>query len=431
MYNVMHQIVNLAEILLWMWGILHMEFVQSKKRICMMAALYAVLVLYDSMFGLGNNAILFYLMAEAILTVVIFQGRAGENILKFFFSCFYMEIFSGPIITFLSVAARHGWISAGDRMQSVILDVILLALLIVLAVILRRKKSKWIFFVRNISSVYYLAGLVVGFCSGFIDAYTRSINVGTSVVEQDFYEITSLVLKEFVCLFGILLMRLDVLQKQYHRESLEKSGYMETSKAYYRSLKEHIREVQRMRHDIKHHLEVLRVSLDRGEPQAAREYLEKMEEEWERRQLPLIDVGNEFVNAVLSGERMKMTEDMVFVCEGCLPENIGISDYDLCTIFGNLVSNAREACLRLNNCKKVISLQILQNRECVVIKLQNPCEWEVDVDRLGSMTTKKDRREHGYGIRSVMETVSANGGEISFDVSGENFCVELILTVHA
>lgn len=430
MYNVMQQIVNLAEILLWMWGILHMEFVQSKKRLIIAAMLYSALLVFDALVGLGTYAVIFYIVFDAVLVMLVFQRRAGENILKLFFCVFYMGIFDAPITTFLSVAVRHGWISVGDRMRSVILDAVLLALLIGVTMILRKRKS-WIFFVQHVTPGYYLLGLAGGFCADFINVFTRSLDVPMPMMLRDFYEIVSLLLEEFVYLFAILLMRLDMLQKQYQRESLEKSGYMETSKAYYRSLKEHIREVQRMRHDIKHHLEVLRVSLDRGEPQAAREYLEKIGEERERRQLPLIDVGNEFVNAVLSGERMKMPGDMVFVCEGRLPENMGISDYDLCTIFGNLVSNAREACLRLNSCEKVISLQILQNRGCVVIKLQNPCEWEVDVERLGGMTTKKDGKEHGYGIRSVMETVSGNGGEISFDVSGGNFCVELILTVHA
>ena len=82
-----------------------------------------------------------------------------------------------------------------------------------------------------------------------------------------------------------------------------------------------------------------------------------------------------------------------------------------CTVFANLVSNAREACERVKNHKKEICLQIKQNKGHLVIVIENPVEWEVDVEHLEGATTKENDKEHGYGLQNVREIVLKYQGE--------------------
>ena len=58
--------------------------------------------------------------------------------------------------------------------------------------------------------------------------------------------------------------------------------------------------------------------------------------------------------------------------------------------------------------------------------MENPVEEEVDIDRIGSYTSKKNTEKHGLGLLNVMETVEKNGGSIKFAVEEGNFRV----TVH-
>ena len=102
-----------------------------------------------------------------------------------------------------------------------------------------------------------------------------------------------------------------------------------------------------------------------------------------------------FAGAILSSEKMRMSDDVTFSCEGRFPENVQLSDYEICTILSNLVSNAREACERIESKDKKISLKTAENRERLVLVIENPVEWEVDVEHLGEYTTKKNGREHG------------------------------------
>ena len=134
-----------------------------------------------------------------------------------------------------------------------------------------------------------------------------------------------------------------------------------------------------------------------------------------------------FAGAILSSEKMRMSDDVTFSCEGRFTENVQLSDYEICTILSNLVSNAREACERIESKDKKISLKIAQNRERLVLVIENPVEWEVDVEHLGEYTTKKNGREHGFGLQNVREIVEKHKGEIHYEVEGGKFVAEVII----
>lgn len=117
--------------------------------------------------------------------------------------------------------------------------------------------------------------------------------------------------------------------------------------------------------------------------------------------------------------------EMVFLCEGHVPEKVAIRDYDLCTIFSNLLSNAREACERLQTKEKRIHVLLQEYQGQMFVTIKNPVEWDVDTERLGRYTSKKDGERHGYGLTNVMEAVARYDGEIWFDAGEGMFEVNV------
>ncbi len=60
--------------------------------------------------------------------------------------------------------------------------------------------------------------------------------------------------------------------------------------------------------------------------------------------------------------------------------------------------------------------------------IRNPVEWEIDSDSIGKVTTKKDRRNHGYGIAKIRETAEKYDGSVDFEIKGRIFQITVILT---
>ena len=101
--------------------------------------------------------------------------------------------------------------------------------------------------------------------------------------------------------------------------------------------------------------------------------------------------------------------------EGTLSESIFITDFDLCTMFSNLLSNAVEACAKVQGRNRQIRLEIRDMQDILIIELENSVDEPVDIPVIGEMTTKKDKENHGYGVRNIQETVRKYGGKMEFE----------------
>ncbi len=245
---------------------------------------------------------------------------------------------------------------------------------------------------------------------------------------KDFIDISCMLLVEVIYLSWLFLVILDSLRRRYQHESRLKSRYLEMAKGHYQSMEVHVAEVRRIRHDMRHHLIAIGNYLERGQIREAQDHLEREGIRLDRlTELPF-DTGNQLVNAVIAYEKGRMAPDMLLHCEGKLPRDMKVQDYDLCCIFANLLSNAREACERLEKMDKRIVLRLRQKVGRMVLLVENPIEWEIDTKNLISHTTKKEgASEHGYGLWNVKEAVEAYGGEFAISAEDKIFRVMIIL----
>lgn len=203
--------------------------------------------------------------------------------------------------------------------------------------------------------------------------------------------------------------------------------YMAILRQSYDAQEEYIKEIRGIKHDIQAHMIVLQYYLEEGRYDRAKAYLKQMQSHQEKVKRIYVDTGNNMINAVLT-ERWKQSEaEIEVVCFGEIPAEASISEYDLCTIFSNLFSNAIEACEKLQKEKKRIEIELEQEKDCWNIVIKNPLEWTVESDLLGSGTSKEDKKEHGYGIHNVLQTVKENKGHVEFSVQEKTFIVKVSL----
>lgn len=62
----------------------------------------------------------------------------------------------------------------------------------------------------------------------------------------------------------------------------------------------------------------------------------------------------------------------------------------------------------------------------LVIELSNPITERIVLEHLGNVTSKRDVRNHGYGIANVREAVERNHGELFFENQEGIFTARII-----
>lgn len=104
-----------------------------------------------------------------------------------------------------------------------------------------------------------------------------------------------------------------------------------------------------------------------------------------------------------------------------------VDDYDLVTILGNILDNAVESASKAEN--KYISLTTNKVNTYDSIMIVNSCDTPPKSVERELKTTKKDKKSHGLGIKSVMKILKKYKGDLEWEYDSEKrqFTTTIIL----
>ena len=103
-----------------------------------------------------------------------------------------------------------------------------------------------------------------------------------------------------------------------------------------------------------------------------------------------------------------------------------MDDVSLCTIFANLLDNAIEAAQKVPDREaRRISLKARYTGESLCIEVENSRTGELAESKAGLLTTKPDKENHGYGLRSVRDVVESYGGHMNITPAADAFRVTI------
>ena len=198
-------------------------------------------------------------------------------------------------------------------------------------------------------------------------------------------------------------------------------------KEYYDAQVKYINEIRSIRHDIQAHMVVLQYYLESENYEKAKAYLSEMRRHQDMHRIVVKDTGNDLVNAIVSDTLSRSEKKILFEMKGLLPIHFVMTDYDVCTLFSNIFSNALEACEKLADSEPMIFMEVQENDEECRIAVQNPIAWKIQTDATGFVTTKKDGTAHGIGTKNMIKVAKKYGGKIDFLVTDTSFRVEICL----
>ena len=221
------------------------------------------------------------------------------------------------------------------------------------------------------------------------------------------------IIRTLVDLSGIAVLyayHIQVKEVQIRFEKDALHNIMEMQYKNYQLSKENIDMVNQKYHDLKHQINILKTQSYTGKSIS---YLEKMEREirvYETQN----KTGNQILDAVLTNKAMICQNkeiELKFIVDG---EALSfMDDMDVSALFGNMLDNAIESAEKQQEKqKRLIWLYVTREKQFVRIRTENYCDEKIHFKNGMPVTMKKDRRLHGYGMKSIKSTVEKYHGSV-------------------
>lgn len=196
-----------------------------------------------------------------------------------------------------------------------------------------------------------------------------------------------------------------------------KTIWMKDKKSYELS-RENINQINIRCHDLRHRLDNLKERIDARELEDLKSAVDIYANS--------VHTGLEALDLVISEKSPYFVSQKIrFTCLANLQSLSYIPRHYLYSLFENAVSNAIEAVNKLPEARRYIVLRGMDIGDYVSIHIENPCPEEEILPNL--QTTKEDRENHGFGIKSMRLLVERYQGMMTARKIGHNFVVDILL----
>ena len=187
------------------------------------------------------------------------------------------------------------------------------------------------------------------------------------------------------------------------------------------------RQTRTLRHDLKGRLVALGALLEAGQTEETQKEIEKMLEENSLNRHGTAETGNLALDALVNYKYAAAdAEGIQMHCRLEVPAELFVEGTDLCVILENLLNNAMEAVQKLPEEERSVSLAVQLIKGALFIKVENPYQEEIIMDRQGNIQSNKTG-EHGIGLLSLEKTAEKYGGEVTISHENMTFRVTVML----
>ena len=185
-------------------------------------------------------------------------------------------------------------------------------------------------------------------------------------------------------------------------------------------------QMQEWRHDYRNHIQNMknRLDSDNGELE---QYLDDLADDLTQADTS-IKTGNVMADAVLNSKLSVASQKGIRLnVKAHIPDGVAMTDVELCSILGNLLDNAMEACEKLPVDTRFIRVYIDKFKGQFYLSVQNSSP-AVQRDKGIFHTTKAGT--HGFGLLRIDRIAKKYGGYVNRQYEEGVFATELLLPLN-
>lgn len=197
------------------------------------------------------------------------------------------------------------------------------------------------------------------------------------------------------------------------------------------SLQDEIRQVKKseetlsiLRHDTRHHLNILLTQLEQNQIEDAKQYIQQISNAYADTEITTY-CANDMVNSVLSIYHSRFADlGFQLTCHVTIGQDLPCPDIAFCTILSNALENAMHALQAMDLSSKWTTLTLTRKGTHLLLQIENPVE---KIPHFADGIPISTDRGHGIGVRSIVYYVEQLGGQCHFSISDYRFVVRIII----
>ena len=211
--------------------------------------------------------------------------------------------------------------------------------------------------------------------------------------------------------------KIDKQIERYQRELID-THYQEVETMY--------KKMRGWRHDYRNHIQTMKVLAEKGDLEAIKEYLNKLDDD-----LATVDTvvktGNAMADAILNSKiSLAKSKGINVKVDAHVPVKLKMSELDLCVILGNLFDNAIEASLPLPENERLIRVYMVMKNTQLYISFTNFTASRKQTKEANLFkTTKGDG--HGFGLVRIDSIIEKLDGYLSRNSEDGAFTTEILI----
>lgn len=223
-----------------------------------------------------------------------------------------------------------------------------------------------------------------------------------------------------LCILGIILINISTVylvinlskknsiirENQLLRaRNMYQTQYMNNAQAQYEAFR-------KARHEFKNHYVVIAALLEQGEYEKAKNYAEENLNYTAAKEV-LINTNNSVFNAVVNSKAEIAKGFDTDVSIDTVDRFEKITDVDLCSLISNMFDNAIDACLKVKENRQII-FSAKKQGSGYLFSIKNTVNGSVLKDNPTLITTKKDKQNHGLGVKVIRDIAQKYNGMADF-----------------
>lgn len=227
-------------------------------------------------------------------------------------------------------------------------------------------------------------------------------------------------LSQIMCII-IMYMQNELFKKSEIKQELELMNLLwKKEQEQYHLTKENIALINQKSHDLKHQIRAIR----KATKEEFKQYLDEIEESvliYES----IVKTGNDVFDTILTEKSLYCKDREIQVtCVADGSQMDFINTVDLYAILGNAMDNAIEAVEKFEDKeKRQIDVLIYKQQSFLVMNFINPMPEKLVYKEELPVTTKGDKKVHGFGLRSIKYIAKKYDGVVN--ISEEDGCFSL------
>ena len=210
----------------------------------------------------------------------------------------------------------------------------------------------------------------------------------------------SILQMQILCVVVLYLQNELFKKSAMRQERLVSDLLWRPQKEHYRIAKENIDIINRKCHDLKHQIAALRDMCTKEERE---KYIEEIQDSIQIYEA-MVKTGNDVLDTILTEKSL-----------ACKENNIVVS----CVADGNLQKQE----------KRQIDVLIHRQHQFLIVQIMNPVEEELEFEDNLPVTTKHDKAYHGYGLRSIKNSVKKYNGVFQVKIKDGCFCLKILFPI--